>query len=160
MVDSISFVLTSYTTVQIIITTDSESRVKTIIDNAQNIKTLYPNSDIDPITKEPLSPENNMESLIRAHLTKAIVNTTATAAEAEMNAAQQSARDEAGVDTGCTHKLKDQVAWRSLQRSTPCLFLLSISPHHHIHKPIRRHLPQPTIEWRGRRTIADRWRWR
>ena len=90
--------------------------MKTIIDNAQNIKTLHPNADIDPITKEPLSPENNMESFIRAHQTKAIVNSTATAAQAEMGAAQQFARDEAGVDIGCTHSLKDQVAWRCCQQ--------------------------------------------
>jgi hypothetical protein len=85
------------------------NRIKNIIDNAQNIKTLHPNADIDPITKEPLSPENNVESLIRAHKTKAIVNATAIAANAEMIVAQQSARDEAGIDTGCTHALKDQV---------------------------------------------------
>ena len=90
--------------------------MKTVIDNAQNIKTLHPNADIDPITKEPLSPENNVESLIRAHKTKAIVNATAIAAQAEMGAAQQSARDEAGVDAGCTHSLKDQVAWRCCRR--------------------------------------------
>ena len=40
--------------------------MKTIIENAQGIKTLHPNADIDPFTKQPLTPETNQVPLIGA----------------------------------------------------------------------------------------------
>ena len=79
-----------------------------IITNAQNIKTLNPNADNDPFTHQPLSPQTSIESLVRAHKTKAVTDTVAAAAAAEISGAQQSARDAVGADTGCTHNLENQ----------------------------------------------------
>ena len=81
-----------------------------VVENAQNIKNLHPNADIDPFTQQPLSTDNNIESLIRAHYIKNGTDAVAAAASAEMSRAQQNARDLTGSDAGCTHSLANQVA--------------------------------------------------
>ena len=84
--------------------------MKTIIDTAQNIKTLHPNADLDPFTNVPQTPETNFESFIRAKKTKTVVSAAASAASTDMSSAQQGARDQTGADSSCTHHLLNQVS--------------------------------------------------
>jgi hypothetical protein len=83
-----------------------------IIENAKNVKTLHPNADIDPFTKEALSPDSNIESLLRAKKTQKVVSDVNDAATEEMSNAQQDARNVVGIDSGCTHNLQNQVTAR------------------------------------------------
>lgn len=93
---------------------DKKSWMTEIYHKAKGAQLLHPLADIDPFTGQPLDGSSH-EAILRHHATKAIADQMDEAATADMDAAQQAARDEVGADAGCTHRDLNQTDYAGTQ---------------------------------------------